>query len=68
MGVLAKRFPEYGVILQVFRGVITREAWMEYYAAFSAAQTDRFVTYLDPSTDFSTIALASGPELKRVVA
>lgn len=68
MGSLAKRFPEYGVILQVFRGVITREAWMEYYAGFTAVETDRFITYLDPSADFSKVDLASGPELKRVVA
>lgn len=68
MGILAKRFPEYGVILQVFRDVITREAWMEYYAGFTAAETDRFISYLDPSADFSTLDLASGPDLKRVVA
>jgi len=68
MPILAKRFPEYGVVLQVFRDVITREAWMAYYAGFTAAETDRFLSYLDPSADFSNIDLASGSELKRVVA
>jgi hypothetical protein len=68
MGILAKRFPEYGVVLQIFRGVITRELWMAYYAGFAAAHADRFVTYVCPSADLSTIDLASGPELKRVVA
>ena len=61
-------FPNTVTILQVFRGVITREAWMEYYAGFTAVETDRFITYLDPSADFSKVDLASGPELKRVVA
>ena len=68
MGILAKRFPEYDVILQVFRGPITREDWMLYYAGFTAADTDRFITYADKSADFSGMDLASGPELKRVVA
>jgi hypothetical protein len=68
MGILAKRFPEYGVILQIFRGMITRERWMEYYAGFTATAADRFVTYVCPSADLSKMDLASGPELKRVVA
>jgi len=68
MGILAKRFPEYGVTLQIFRGVITREAWMEYYAGFTATDASRFITYVCPSADLSKIDLASGPELKRVVA
>ena len=66
MGILAKRFPEYGVTLQIFRGVITREAWMEYYAGFTATDASRFITYVCPSADLSKIDLASGPELKRV--
>jgi hypothetical protein len=68
MGILAKRFPEYGVTLQIFRGEITRESWLEYYADFTAAAADRFVTYICPSADLSRMDLASGPELKRMVA
>jgi hypothetical protein len=68
MGILAKRFPEYGVTLQIFRGAITREAWVEYYASFAATASDRFVTYICPSADLSNMDLAFGPELKRLVA
>jgi hypothetical protein len=68
MGILAKRFPEYGVILQIFRGPITRQAWIDYYDGFAADDTDRFITYLDPTADLSQLDVASGPELKRVVA
>ena len=68
MGIQAKRFPEYDVILQIFRGEITREVWMAYYADFSATDADRFVTYIDPLADLSKLDVASGPELKRVVA
>jgi hypothetical protein len=68
MGILAKRFPEYDLILQIFRDAITREVWMAYYDGFSATSADRFITYLDPSADMSVLDIASGPELKRVVA
>jgi hypothetical protein len=68
MGILAKPFPEYGVTLQIFRGEINREAWMDYYARFPAESAPRFITWVDASADLSGIDLASGPELKRVVA
>ena len=68
MGIQAKRFAEYDVILQIFRGAITRETWMAYYADFSATDADRFITYIDPLADLSGLDIASGPELKRVVA
>lgn len=68
MGIQAKRFPEYDVILQIFRGEITPDVWLAYYADFSATEKDRFVTYIDKLADLSGLDIASGPELKRVVA
>lgn len=65
MGVRIERFPEYGVTLSVFTGIITPEILREHMSALQPEDLARRITYADPTSDLSGVDIAAFPELKR---
>ena len=68
MGVRLQRFPEYGVTLEVFTGVITPELLFGRLRALREGDGARWIIYIDPTVDLSRVDIATIPELKNANA
>jgi hypothetical protein len=58
--------PEYDLTLQLVSGVHTGEEAVQFYAALDSSCATRWLTYFDPTSDFSQVNVASVPVIKRV--
>lgn len=68
MGVRLERFPEYGVTLEVFTGVITPESLFGRLRALREGDGARWIIYIDPSVDLSRVSIATIPKLRQANA
>lgn len=68
MGIRRKRFPEFGVTLEIFSGVITAELLLERLGSLREGDLARWIGYLDATVDLSQVDLAAIPDLKRANA
>lgn len=68
MGVLLKRFPEFGVTLAIYSGAITAEVLVRQAEALTPADAGLWINYLDPTADMSGVDLAHIPAIKRALA
>lgn len=65
VGVRLERFPEYGVTLEVFSGVLTPELLLDRLGALRAGDAARWIIYADPTADLSRVDVAAIPEIRR---
>lgn len=68
MGILLKRFPEYRVTLEIYRGVITPELLFGRLGRLRQGDMARWVGYFDATADLSRVDIAALPEIKRASA
>jgi hypothetical protein len=68
MGVRLERFPEYGVTLEIFTGVITRELLFGRLAALREGDGALWIIYIDPTVDLSQVDIVTISKLKRANA
>jgi hypothetical protein len=68
MGVRIERFPEYGVTLCIYSGLITFEAALEHFDRLGPEDALRRIDYADPTTDLASVDMAATPRLRREVA
>jgi hypothetical protein len=57
MGVRLKRFPEYGVLVAVFTGLVTREDLYEHLSSLREGEPLRFLGYFDPTADMTALSV-----------
>jgi hypothetical protein len=68
MGVRLKRFPEYDVALEVLTGAITLELAYEHLGLLRKDDPSRFIVYLDPDVDVSSVTAEALMEFSRADA
>jgi hypothetical protein len=68
MGVRLKRFPEYDVALEVFSGKITLELLYRHLSLLREDDPTRFIIYVDPAADLSSLTAETVMEFGRADA
>jgi hypothetical protein len=66
MGIRMERFPEHGVTLAVYSGVVCADEAMTHFRSLAPADLVRRINYFDPTVDYR-VDVATIPELKGVI-
>lgn len=67
MSVKLNRYPEYGVTLFVFSGALGVDDVALLCHMLDSRDCEKWLSYFDPTSDFSGIAVGQLPELKRAL-
>lgn len=68
MCVRFRHFPEFGVTLNIYSGTLTSEVIMRFLDRLEPTPWTRWINYLDPTADFSSLDIAHIPVIRRAFA
>ena len=66
MGIVVKRFPDYGLTLDIWRGSVAAEEIIEHFEGMTLAEAGLRISFIDPAANLYAMDIAHIPALKRV--
>jgi hypothetical protein len=65
MGIVVKRFPDYGLTLDIWRGTVTAGEIIGHFEGMTPAEAELRLSFVDPAVDLYAMDVVAIPGLKR---